>query len=200
MGFFLAILVLGGAAAWLYQASNVAPAQTAFPAVTLGQVPPIAQETPWTCGPAALRAVLAHHGIDVTELEAAAAVSNAPIIGTRVAGLVDGARRLGLHAAELHPENIGALRPVLAAGCPVIALVDSFTRPGRQGHYVVVTRMDGDLVTLLDPHYADGRAGWRRMTRMEFEARWWNRGSDGNIERRTAVLVVPADEEDDYED
>ncbi len=31
----------------------------------VGQVPPLQQATPWTCGPAALRALLAHYGHDV---------------------------------------------------------------------------------------------------------------------------------------
>lgn len=172
-----------------------APTSTGTPAA-VGQVIGTAQETPWTCGPAALRAVLAHYGRDVTEPEVSRAASNVPAIGARPEGMVRAAEVYGCHAKAFMMNGVGELVELLARRIPPIVIVDSWTRPGKVGHYVVVSRVDltRGLVTVMDPHT---EGNWRVMTVKEFDERWWakRRGKDGElvIVRRVCVVVTPGD-------
>lgn len=184
----LSLIGLGGGAWYLNRSSG---GTTRALAARVGAVVGTPQETPWTCGPAALRAVLAHYGVGATEPEVAVAARNMPIIGTRPQGLVRAAGEFGCDAQVTRLADVDAMRPALAAGIPLIVLVDSFTRPGRQSHYVVVSKMDRATVTMMDPNTP---GNWRTLTRAEFDGRWWNRepGSRGpEYVRRTAVIVFP---------
>jgi hypothetical protein len=165
------------------------------PAV-VGQIVGTAQETPWTCGPAALRAVLAHYGRDVSEAEVERAASNGPAIGARPEGMVRAAEVYGCHARAFMMNGVGELVALLAKGIPPIVIVDSWTRPGKVGHYVVVSKVDTatGLVTVMDPHT---EGNWRVMTAREFDERWWakRRGKDGEpvVIRRVCVVVTPGE-------
>lgn len=154
---------------------------------TVGQVVGTDQSTPWTCGPAALRAVLAHHGDDIDEDTVAVLAGNVPVLGVRPSGLVKAARELGYHVNAFQAGGPAALAPFLARDMPVLCVVDSFTQPGRAGHWVVVTAVGPDRVTLMDPHTP---GNWRTLTPAAFDARWWHR-EGGKIARRLAVVVVP---------
>jgi hypothetical protein len=162
------------------------------PDVQAGQVPPVDQETPWTCGPAALRADLAHWGCLVEEGWLANFLGNIAVIGVRPRMMLKGARKLGFNAALSYFANVEALRPFLAHDVPVIVVVDSFLHPGKQGHYVVVTEVGPDTVTLMDPHFEGNK---RVLSYADFDARWWNKspGPDGlpRIVRRLGIVVVP---------
>lgn len=166
----------------------VALAVALLPEAEIGQVVGTAQETPWTCGPAALRAVLAHHGDDVDEDTLAVLAGNVPVLGVRPSGLVKAATELGYHVSAFQAAGVAALAPLLARDLPVLAVVDSFTQPGRAGHWVVVTALGPGGVTLMDPH-APGN--WRTLTPAAFDARWWHR-EGGRVARRLAVVVAPA--------
>jgi predicted double-glycine peptidase len=158
----------------------------------VGQVQALNQETPYTCGPAALRAVLRHYGTDVSEDDAATAVANVPVLGARPHGMVRGAQELGLHAVASYFRDTKALRPFVTHDVPIIVIVDSFLKPGKQGHYVVVTDMSENAVTIMDPHK---EGNWRKLSLHEFDARWWHRRPDENgemeVAKRLAIIVVP---------
>jgi predicted double-glycine peptidase/lysophospholipase L1-like esterase len=162
----------------------------------VGEVVGTAQETPWTCGPAALRAVLAHYGINVEEGWLANLIGNVPVLGVRPPVLVEGARKLGCVATLGYFSDVNALRPFLANEVPVIVIVDSFLHPGKQGHYVVVTEVGADTVTLMDPHVEGNK---RVLGHADFEQRWWNKepGPDGQprIAKHLAIVVVPGDKD-----
>lgn len=153
----------------------------------VGQVIGTAQSTPWTCGPAALRAVLAHHGDDVDEDTLAVLAGNVPVLGVRPSGLVKAATELGYRADVFQARGLSALAPFLARDLPVMVVVDSFTRPGKAGHWVVVTAVGPDRVVIMDPHV---NGDWRRLTPAAFDARWWHR-EGGRVVRRLAVVVTP---------
>ena len=160
-------------------------------AVQAGQVPPMDQETPWTCGPTALRADLAHWGSLVEEGWLANFLGNIAVIGVRPRMLLKGARKLGFNAALSYFASVEALRPFLAHDVPVIVVVDSFLHPGKQGHYVVVTAVGPDTVTLMDPHVEGNQ---RVLSYADFDARWWNKqpSPEGpRIVRRLGIVVVP---------
>jgi ABC-type bacteriocin/lantibiotic exporter with double-glycine peptidase domain len=191
---WIAIVAFAGAAGWFYYQSRSAAHEELTklprrPLFGIGQVPVIGQLTPWTCGPAALCAVLAHHGVNVSEVEASALTAQAPIIGSRPEGLAAAARELGFVARVEQLVNVGQLARLVNAGLPTIALVDSFTRPGKQGHYVVVTAADGGRVYMMDPHLGQ-HGGTRVLMVPEFDRRWWDK-TDVGTRRRTAVVIVP---------
>ena len=175
---------------------TVLSAPTQGVAARVGQVIATAQETPWTCGPASLRAVLAHYGRDVSEPELERAAVTAPAIGARPEGMVHAAEVYGCHARAFVMNSVGELVGLLAKSIPPIVIVDSWTRPGKVGHYVVVSRIDltRGLVTVMDPHT---EGNWRVMTAKEFDERWWakRRGKDGEpvIIRRVCVVVTPGE-------
>lgn len=155
--------------------------------VAVGQIVGTAQSTPWTCGPAALRAVLAHHGIDIAEDELAVLAGNVPVLGVRPSGLVKAAVALGCHASVFVMRGVDALAPFLAQDLPVLLVVDSWTQPGKAGHWVVATALAGDQVRLMDPHVT---GEWRTLTKAELDARWWHR-EGGRVVRRLALVVAP---------
>lgn len=173
-----------------------APTSMGDTPAAVGQIVGTAQETPWTCGPAALRAVLAHYGRDVSEAEVERAASNGPAIGARPEGMVRAAEVYGCRAKAFMMNGVGELVGLLARGIPPIVIVDSWTRPGKVGHYVVVSKVDtaSGLVTVMDPHT---EGNWRVMTAREFDERWWakRRGKDGEpvVIRRVCVVVTPGD-------
>jgi len=160
----------------------------------VGEVVGTAQETPWTCGPAALRAVLAHYGIHVEEGWLANLIGNVPVLGVRPGELIRGAQKLGCIATMGYFADVAALRPFLANEVPIIVIVDSFLHPGKQGHYVVVTEVGPDTVTLMDPHVEGNK---RVLSHADFEKRWWNKesGPDGvlRVVKHVAIVVVPGE-------
>lgn len=153
----------------------------------VGAVAATPQATPWTCGPAALRAVLAHHGIEVGEDAVATLAGNVPVIGCRPSGLVQAATELGCRADVFQARDLAALAPLLAADLPVLIVVDSWTHPGKAGHWVVVTLLGPRRVRVMDPHVA---GCFRDLTPAELEARWWHR-EDGGVVKHLALLVTP---------
>ena len=155
--------------------------------VAIGQVAGTAQSTPWTCGPAALQAVLAHHGDDVDEDTLAVLAGNVPVLGVRPTGLVKAATELGYRADCFVMRGVAALAPFLARDLPVLLVVDSWTQPGKAGHWVVATAVGPMRVRLMDPHAA---GSWRTLTPAELDARWWHR-EGGRVVRRLALVVVP---------
>jgi len=162
----------------------------------VGQVVGTAQETPWTCGPAVLRAVLAHYGRPLSEPEVAQAVVVAPAIGSTPEGMVRAAELYGCSARAVTMDGVKDLVELLERGVPPIVIIDSFTRPGKVGHYVVVSEIHPrrGLVTLMDPHV---EGNWRALTIAEFERRWWakRRNAKGEMATipRVAVVVEPGE-------
>jgi predicted double-glycine peptidase len=157
------------------------------PEAEIGQVVGTAQSTPWTCGPAALRAVLAHHGDDVSEDRIAVMAGNVPVLGVRPDGLVKAAQELGYLVNATALRGVDALAAFLANDLPVLVVVDSFNHPGKAGHWVVVTALEGGNVRIMDPHTP---GNWRVLPRAEFDARWWHR-EQGRVVRRFAIIIAP---------
>jgi len=98
------------------------------------------QKTTWTCGPAALRFVLARYGIEITEARLANLSGTKVNVGTTLAGLKQSAESLGMNVKGQH-WNWARL---LQEENPVIAYISD-------SHYVVILKSDTKTVTFFDP-------------------------------------------------
>jgi ABC-type bacteriocin/lantibiotic exporter with double-glycine peptidase domain len=120
-----ALSVSGGCAA--PRPAPVAPA--ASPHVIPG-VPFLPQEEE-TCGPSSVAMLLRFHGKDVTTGELVAETRTAGLRGTLITDLAAASRRRGV------PAEVAALRARIAAGQPVILLVDLGVWAWSRPHYLL---------------------------------------------------------------
>jgi len=145
---------------------------------------PFVRQSPSMCGPASLRAVLLHHGVDASEDELRKRSGATSAAGTRTTGLVDAARSYGLRATLVREASYERLREALRRGP---AIVRWFSE--NDGHYSVVVAALRDSVLMMDPE-----RGYRRMPRAEFERVWFDFSQTaprGRLLRRQLVEVSP---------
>ena len=162
-----AVALVSGGAAWR---AAVAP--------QLVPVPLISQSSPWTCGPAALMAVLVYFGVfDETESVLERELGATPEEGTAVTSLVAVARRYGLDADARTDLTLEDLDRALARGTVVIvalqawadAPVTDWRSRWEDGHYVVVVGVTAERVYVMDPSV---RTGYAYLPRAQFLDRW----------------------------
>jgi predicted double-glycine peptidase len=153
-------------------------ALTAPHAPRLVPVPLISQASPWTCGPAALMAVLVYFGVfDDAESRLDAELGATPEDGTRVRELVAAARRFGLLADARTSLELDDLKDELARGAVVIVAMQAWSQRTvtdwrshwEDGHYVVVVGVSDDRVYFMDPSV---RTGYAYLPRADFVDRW----------------------------
>lgn len=159
-------------------------------AVTLADVEPYQQIAHYSCGAAALKAVLKHWGEDVVERILIREIGVDPETGSTADQVARAARARG-YAARVHRfSSIDELATYTNRGVPVIVAIRSFTRPD-QGHFVVATRVNSH-VEIMDPNVRGNR---RVLTRREMDRRWRFRDYGGVIvqprqrQRRTLSQV-----------
>lgn len=149
------------------------------PALLLGGVPDVTQKTDYSCGPAALTAVLAYYGIALTEAEVVREAGVNPEVGAEMEDLAAVAARRGLDARVCQGLGLADLARELRAGRPVIVLNQSWRddpavpwgRDWDDGHYLVVIGLDAEQVYVEDPHpELRGKRGF--IPRAEFVERW----------------------------
>ena len=148
-------------------------------------LPYFQQQTDYTCGPAALRSVLASIGIRASEEELAARAWCTPEDGTLPRGMVAAAQSYGLAVTAYHGWTLGELE----SHVPVIVCIQAQGEPeeydrDESGHYVVVTGMSDGAVHYLDP--SEGQAS---LPVKEFEGRWHDRETDGSATVRWGMTV-----------
>jgi predicted double-glycine peptidase len=153
-------------------------ALTAPRAPRLVPVPLISQASPWTCGPAALMAVLVYFGVfDDAESRLDAELGATPQDGTRVRDLVAAARRFGLLAEARTALELDDLKNELSRGAVVIVALQAWATGAvadwrshwEDGHYVVVVGVSDERVYFMDPSV---RTGYAYLPRAEFVDRW----------------------------
>lgn len=129
-------------------------------------VPYIAQQTPYTCGPASLRMVLSFYGIERTEEELQARLATNEVRGTRHADMIRVAREEGLYVFENEHSSIVEIFALLKLLIPVVV---HFVEPSENdNHYAVVVRVDDTHTTLHDPWNGKRTS----MHTDDFVARW----------------------------
>lgn len=153
------------------------------------EVPPVAQSKPWTCGAAAMRAVLKRHGIDADEAAVADALGTTEE-GTSPDALESGAWALGLDAEGLHGMTPRRLEEEVAAGHAVVCCVQMHggaeaVADEEAGHWVVLHKADPDGLVYMDPATGTDRT----IGRAELLRVWRDRDADGVPYRRYGLVI-----------
>ena len=161
--------------------SSLAPItlpQSLPPGVSLPAVPFFSQQDNW-CGPAALASLLVHAGVSVTPEQLAPQVFLPGRQGSLNLELLAASRRQGLMPYVL-PGDSNTLLQELAAGHPILVLLDLGLPPLSRWHYAVLTGYDSASreFLLISGEQANGRIEWTVFQRL------WARGQNW------AMLVV----------
>ena len=153
------------------------PLSAAVPDALLASVPDVRQSTGYTCGAAALQAVLARWGTSEREDRLAARLHSTPEAGTHPADIVRVAREFGLAAELREGLSLADLEAALAAGTSVIVDLQAWrdkteipwTETWEDGHYMVLLGADALNLYFEDPSLLGVRGV---IPRAEFVDRW----------------------------
>jgi predicted double-glycine peptidase len=143
----------------------------------LSSVPDVRQSTGYSCGAAALQAVLAHWGTSEREDRLVARLRSTPEHGTHPDDIVRGAREFGLKAELREGLGLSDLEAALNNGVSVIVDLQAWrekedkpwTENWDDGHYMVLLGMDGRNLYFEDPSLLGSRGF---IPRQEFLDRW----------------------------
>jgi ABC-type bacteriocin/lantibiotic exporter with double-glycine peptidase domain len=113
------------------------------------KIPYFKQETEYTCGPAAMRMILAALGIKKTEKELAKLMRTSKLYGTPNRRLPKLVERLKLDHATVRNGNIEELKKFLKEGYLII--VGYYSKLEGVGHFAVVKKIGQNYIYLLDP-------------------------------------------------
>jgi predicted double-glycine peptidase len=141
------------------------------------RLPDVRQSTPYTCGAAALQAVLAYYGIEAREDDLARALGTTPEDGAPPDAIVRIARERGLTAEPREGMTLEELRRTVSRGEPVLVALQAWPDRPRShfaddwddGHYVVVIAVERDRVIVEDPSLLGSRGV---LSRAAFLDRW----------------------------
>jgi ABC-type bacteriocin/lantibiotic exporter with double-glycine peptidase domain len=157
--------------------------------LALGDVEPYQQIAPYSCGAAALKAVMQHWDEPADERDLIREVGVDPGTGSTCYQVEEAARQRGYWAQTRRFESIDELELFTSRDVPVILAIHSFTRAG-QGHFVVATDVEPDLVEIMDPNVRGNR---RTLTRDELDKRW-------KFRDRVGVVVMPQQKRQQFGD
>jgi ABC-type bacteriocin/lantibiotic exporter with double-glycine peptidase domain len=113
--------------------------------------PFFAQERDYSCVPACLRMVLAHHGIDKSEDDLIYAC-NCDQQGTSPDSLVAAAKELGFIRSSRDRPSVQELKLFLSEGCYPIVWIATETLQ----HALVLIEIQPEIVWVLDPASQEG--------------------------------------------
>ena len=154
--------------------------------LALFSMPDTRQSTEYSCGAAAMQAVLGYWGRDIGEEDVREMLNTNEVSGTYPDDIIRVAKALGLKAEYKENMSMADLENYVAEGIPVIVdcqawrsvsqYNESWADTWNNGHWLVVIGIDENNVTLEDPYILGDRG---IMSREEFLARWHNvRGLD----------------------
>lgn len=142
-------------------------------------VPIVRQSTSYSCGAAALLAALFYWQVyDGNESGLMQMTGTVPAQGTTPQGIVKGARQFGLSASYKEMTGLGDLQQALARGETVIVDIQawpdktdeqSWAKRREDGHYLVLTALDGKYAYFMDPSVG---AGYTYIPLAELFERW----------------------------
>jgi uncharacterized protein len=144
----------------------------------LERVPDVQQSTDFSCGAAALQAVLGYWGIYAQEQTLMHALHTNEISGTTPESIIGVAREMGLEAYSRENLDLASLEEAVHR-IPVICAIQAWpiSRPAKftwntcweEGHYVIVIGIDKQNVYVEDPSLFGTRGV---IPREEFLERW----------------------------
>jgi uncharacterized protein len=186
--FSLLILILGGFLGWQARVvfgPSAAPSasfaeRTRASGLTLLEgIPDVRQSTSYSCGSAALQAVLQYYGVETREDHLMRELKTNPDAGTHPADIIRVAKQYGLTAALREGLKIEDLKAALDRGVPIIVAIQawrdelksgvSWAGVWEDGHYVIVLGLDAANVYVEDPSLLGCRG---IIPRAEFQDRW----------------------------
>ncbi len=174
---FLAGAGVGRITAHRETAAWTPPGVPASESALFSGIPDVRQSTNYTCGAAALQAVLAYWGTSEREDRLVARLHCTPELGTHPDDIVRVAREFGLRAELREGLKLDDLEAALSKGVTVIvdlqAWRQSQNRPWTEiwddGHYMVLLGMDRKNLYFEDPSLLGSRG---YIPRQEFLERW----------------------------
>lgn len=161
-------------------------------------VPQVPQTTDYSCGAAALAAVLSYYGVATDERQVMREARSDPQEGTPPLALQRVARAHGLQAEIRTGMTIAQVTGYLDRGAPVILDIQAYAKDPRgyatnweDGHYVVAIGYDSKGLLFMDPSLPKA-TGY--LTRAELLARWrdYENVGKGRVQRyvRAGIPVV----------
>jgi predicted double-glycine peptidase len=140
------------------------------------RVPLIRQATDYTCGVAALQAILAYYGEDVREDILAKALRANQKDGTRYKNIAKYAQAHGLAVQIQQEMTLAQLKKSIQSRHPVICLIQAWAEKEtdyktdwNDGHYVIAVGFDDDKLIFMDPSTA---GHYTYIPLQEFGQRW----------------------------
>ena len=154
-------------------------------------LPDARQKSCYTCGPAALSAILGYWGEFIDEAVLAAELKSDPIDGTSPMELSKAAKARGYSTVWHERMTNQELKYYLEEGHPVIIAVQAWASTpaelaGDSGHYVIAIDYDSKNVYFEDPALDDARGyiPWQ-----DFEDRWHDKDKTGRPYRRFGLAI-----------
>jgi predicted double-glycine peptidase len=140
-------------------------------------LPDVQQTTDFTCGAAALQAVLAYYGEETSEVGLARELGATLDDGIPPEAIARVAKAHHLRADLRQGLTVDDLRRAVAHGIPVLLALQAWPDSVRthfaddwdDGHYVVVVAVEHDRIVFEDPSLLGSRGV---LTRAELEDRW----------------------------
>lgn len=156
----------------------------------------VEQQKDYTCGAAALRAVLLYYGIKITEREVEK-LAKTTESGTDTSDLIRAARQHNLKTKTKHNMDLHELKEWLDKKRPVIICLQQRGDEKKQkqlmlGHYMVVIGYDEKYLYFQDPSLRKGFRG--RIEIKEFMKRWKDSTAEGVIRFRWGLALWKDDE------
>ena len=160
---------------------------------TLLAVPDTRQSTNYSCGAAALQAVLAYYGKEVREDQLMRQLGSDPEQGSSPGAIVRVARSYGLLADLRQSMQIEDLQQLVRDGFPTIVCAQAWRESSQpwsedwdDGHYLVVIGVDKERVYFEDPSLLGSRG---QILRAEFLSRWHDVEGDGTRYLQAGIVL-----------
>ncbi|MGE0488135.1 MAG: C39 family peptidase [Vulcanimicrobiota bacterium] len=175
-------------------ADEYVPRPAPPPEVRLLPVPDTRQSTVYSCGAAALQAVLMYYGQEFIESDLMTRLGTDPENGTPPHAIVKVARELGLNAELREGMTLEDLAREVRAGVPVIIDAQAWSDEPHpdwkndwvDGHYMVVVGIDEQNVYFEDPSTLGSKGV---IPRQEFLDRWHDVEADGRKYWQSGIVI-----------
>lgn len=125
------------------------------------------KETPDFCGPASLKILLSHYGLEISEKELIRLTEATSRYGTEHEDLVRAARKLGFSVHTKERSTLSDLESTMKKGVP--AIIGWFS--GDEDHYSVAIGMTGQDVVMADGQW---RSPVSKVSRAKFKKLWFD--------------------------